>query len=94
MARGKEATGLTKNFAWPVEKRGEGTLAKIKRITIQEVEKRMDKGEPILLIDTRNPHDWGESSVKLPGALRIHYSELERHLEELPREGLIVTYCT
>jgi len=69
-------------------------LAEIKRITIDEVRKRMDRGEPVLFIDTRNPHDWGESDVKLPGARRIHFSELEKHLEELPRDRLIVPYCT
>jgi len=69
-------------------------LAEKKRITIDEVKKRMDKGESILFIDTRNPNDWGESDVKLPGALRIHFSELKQHLDELPRDRLIVTYCT
>ena len=54
----------------------------------------MNRGEPPLFIDTRNPHDWGESDVKLPGALRIHFSDLEEHLDELPRDRLIVTYCT
>lgn len=69
-------------------------MAEIRRITVDEVKKRMDKGEPILLVDTRNPHDWGESDLKLPGALRIHYGELEQHLEELPHDRTIVTYCT
>jgi rhodanese-related sulfurtransferase len=69
-------------------------LAGLKRISINEVKKQMDKGEPILLIDTRNHHDWGESDVKLPGARRLHFSELERHLDELPRDRPIVTYCT
>lgn len=69
-------------------------MAEAKRIAISEVKKRMDKGESVLFIDTRNPHDWGESDVKLPGALRIHFSELERHPDELPRDRLIVTYCT
>ncbi len=69
-------------------------MAELRRIIIDEVKKKMDKGESILLIDTRNPRDWSESSVKLPGALRIHYSELEQHLEELPRDRTIVTYCT
>ena len=64
------------------------------RITIDEVKMRLGNGESILFIDTRNPHDWRESEVKLPGARRIHFSELEQHLEELPRDRLIVTYCT
>jgi len=66
----------------------------MERITIEKIKKMMDEGVPIFLIDTRNQHDWSESNVKLPGALRIHYSELEQHLEELPRDRTIVTYCT
>ncbi len=65
-----------------------------KRVTVNEVKRKMAEGEPILLIDTRNSRDWGESSVKLPGALRIHFSELEEHIKELPRDRHIVTYCT
>ena len=69
-------------------------MAEPKRITVDEVKRRMDEGESILFIDTRNPHDWGESDVKLPGALRIHFSELERHVKELPHDRTIVAYCT
>lgn len=67
---------------------------KLPRITVEEVKKRMDEGEQILFIDTRKSQDWDASDVKLPGALRIHYSELEQYLDELPRDRLIVPYCT
>ena len=65
-----------------------------KRISPAEVKKKLEKGESIFFIDTRNEHAWGESDVKIPGARRIHYSELMLHLDELPRDRLIVTYCT
>ena len=73
-----------------------GTLVgcKLPRITVEEVKKRMDEGESILFIDTRKSPDWNESDFKLPGALRIHYSELEQHLDELPHDRLIIPYCT
>ena len=64
------------------------------RITIDEIKRKLDTGEPIVFIDTRNSRDWNASNVKIPGALRIHYSDLLEHLNELPRNGLIVTYCT
>jgi rhodanese-related sulfurtransferase len=64
------------------------------RISPAEVKERLDRGEPVFIIDTRNQHDWGAAGEKLPGARRIHYSELERHLGELPHDRLIVTYCT
>ncbi len=69
-------------------------MAEPKRITAQEVDGKLRGGEPVLFIDTRNNRDWGASDVKLPGALRIHHSELEQHLDKLPRDRLIVTYCT
>lgn len=69
-------------------------MAELDTITIDEVKQKMDKGESPLFIDTRNSQDWGESDVKLPGAVRIHFNELEQHLEELPRDRTIVTYCT
>ena len=65
-----------------------------KRISLGEVRERLDRGEPIFFIDTRNFHDWGVSDVKIPGAQRFHYSELKQHIDELPRDRLIVTYCT
>ena len=69
-------------------------MAEIKRITAEEVKKRLDKGEPIFFIDTRSPDDWEASDVQIRGAHHIHYSELEQHLDELPHDQMIVTYCT
>ena len=69
-------------------------MAEPDRITVAKVKQRMDRGEPVLFIDTRNSQDWGASDVKLPGAVRMHYSELEKHLDELPRDRVIVPYCT
>jgi rhodanese-related sulfurtransferase len=69
-------------------------LAEVPRINVDEVKKRLDSGESIFLIDTRNQHDWNGSDVRIPGAVRIHYSELEDRLDELPHDRLIVAYCT
>ena len=64
------------------------------RITIKDVKKRMDRGEKVLFIDTRGPDSWDSSDVKITGAVRMHYSDIEQRLNELPRDRLIVTYCT
>lgn len=64
------------------------------RISAVEVKRRLDRGEPVFFIDTRSLAAWEESDIKIPGARRIHYSELEAHLAELPRDRTIVTYCT
>ena len=64
------------------------------RISVDDLRHRMNAGEQFLFIDTRNPQAWAESDVKVPGALRIPVSELEKHLTEIPRERPIITYCT
>jgi rhodanese-related sulfurtransferase len=54
----------------------------------------MDRGEQFTFVDTRNPQAWGESDVKLPGAIRVPADELEQHLQEIPRDRAVITYCT
>lgn len=64
------------------------------RVTVDEVGERMNRGEQFAFVDTRNPVAWGESDVKLPGAIRVPADELEQHLEEIPRDRAVITYCT
>ena len=64
------------------------------RVTVDEVKERMDRGEQFAFVDTRNPQAWGESDVKLPGAIRVPAGELEQHLDEIPRGRAVITYRT
>lgn len=64
------------------------------RVTVEEVKARMDRGEPIVFIDARNPKAWSESDTKLPGAIRVPVDELGQHLKEIPRGRALITYCT
>jgi hypothetical protein len=64
------------------------------RVTVDEVRERMNRGEPFAFVDTRNPKAWGESDVKLPGAIRVPADEVEQHLSEIPKDRVVVTYCT
>jgi rhodanese-related sulfurtransferase len=66
----------------------------VKRITVNEVKRRMDSGEQMFIIDTRRPDAWDSADIKISGAVRIHFADLERHLNEIPRDRTIVTYCT
>ena len=59
------------------------------RITIDEVKQKIDAGEPIVFIDTRNSRDWNASDVKIPGVLRIHYSDTHTFKRATPRRS----YC-
>ena len=64
------------------------------RVTVDEVKERMERGEQFAFVDTRNPAAWGESDVKLPGALRVPANEVEQHLSEIPHDRAVITYCT
>jgi rhodanese-related sulfurtransferase len=64
------------------------------RILVDEVRRRMNAGEQFAFLDTRNPQAWGESDVKIPGALRVPAGDAEQHLAEIPRDRPIITYCT
>jgi len=64
------------------------------RITVDEVKERMDRGEQFTFVDTRNPIAWSESDQKLPNAIRIPANELEQHLDEIPKDRAVITYCT
>jgi rhodanese-related sulfurtransferase len=60
----------------------------------QAVEARMERGEPFVFLDTRNPQAWGEADTKLPGAVRVPADEVEQHLKDIPRDRAVITYCT
>ena len=64
------------------------------RVTADEVRERIRRGEQLTFIDTRRPQAWNESQVKLPGAVRIPADEAEQHLDEIPKDRAVITYCT
>jgi rhodanese-related sulfurtransferase len=64
------------------------------RITVDEVEERMKRGEQFAFVDTRNPTAWGEADKKLPGAIRVPAEEVDQHVNEIPHDRTVVTYCT
>lgn len=72
----------------------EATRMETTRITTDEVRQRLDRGEEFTFIDTRNPTAWGESDKKLPHALRVPADEVAAHLNEIPKDRAVITYCT
>jgi rhodanese-related sulfurtransferase len=64
------------------------------KVSVDTVKAQMDRGAPLVFIDARNPADWGAAHVKLPGAIRVPADDVEKHLQEIPRDREIITYCT
>ena len=63
-------------------------------ISPREAKALWEGGEPVLFVDCRNPQAWAESTVKLPGAIRLPKGEFQEHLAEIPRDVTAITYCT
>ena len=67
---------------------------RVSRVTTDEVGACIDRGEPILFVDSRSEAEWADSPLKLPGAVRVEQDRVDDHLREIPRGRRIVTYCT
>jgi|SRR5215467_46754 len=60
-------------------------------ITPEELKARQNRGEPVTLVDVREPHEWAVSD--LPGSVKIPLATLPQRIGELPRDSEIVVYC-
>ena len=67
--------------------------SRIKEISVEEVRRKQEKGDPFQLIDVREDSEWEEGRAK--GAIHIGRGVLERDVEKkVPDpEGEIVLYC-
>lgn len=65
----------------------------VTRVTVDEVRERLDRGEPLAFVDTRNADDWGGSDQKAAGAIRVPSNELLQHLSAIPQDRSVITYC-
>lgn len=64
------------------------------RITISQLKRMMDAKEEVVIVDNRDGSSYVGSTVKIKGAIHITISELEAKMKDLPKNKLIVTYCT
>jgi 3-mercaptopyruvate sulfurtransferase SseA len=62
-----------------------------RRVTVAELKDMLAKNEAVV-IDVRNEASYNAAHIK--GARLIPENEVINHLDELPRNKLIVTYCS
>jgi adenylyltransferase/sulfurtransferase len=60
-------------------------------MTSRELKERLDRGEPILVVDVREPQEYQIN--RIPGSTLIPLGELPQRYEELDREVPIVCQC-
>lgn len=64
------------------------------RITKEDLLRKLENKEDIQLIDVRNPTDYANSDLKIPGSVRIPLDEIEAHIGNLDRDKEVIAYCT
>jgi rhodanese-related sulfurtransferase len=63
----------------------------VKRITTVELRDALEKGTAIV-VDVRGATFYKQNHIK--GSISIPEDQIAEHLKELPRDKLIVTYCS
>jgi rhodanese-related sulfurtransferase len=63
----------------------------VPEITVEELKAKQDRGEDILLLDVREPHEYAVSD--LPGSVKIPLGSLPKSYEVLSKQDAIVVYC-
>jgi membrane protein DedA with SNARE-associated domain len=67
---------------------------RISRITPEELKKKIDSGEELVIVDLRHSVDFEADPETIPGAFRMDSKELEEKNDRLPRDREIILYCT
>ncbi len=64
------------------------------RTTVEQLKRKLDAGESVVILDVRSDADYRGSLVKIAGAIRIPPEQVEAHLSELSKEKEVVAYCS
>lgn len=67
---------------------------KMEKVTIDEVNRKINNGEEIVFVDSRAAHVWDKAKTKIPGAIRIPPDKAEKRLSNVRKDAYVVTYCT
>lgn len=63
----------------------------VRRITVTELKDAVDKGA-VVIVDTRPPEAYQAEHIK--GSINILEANLDARINELPRDKMIVAYCS
>jgi rhodanese-related sulfurtransferase len=67
--------------------------AEVPEMTVTELKERLDRGEPVTIIDVREPHEWDIANLGAYGARMIPLNQVAARADEIPQEGVVVMQC-
>jgi membrane protein DedA with SNARE-associated domain len=66
----------------------------VARITPEELKRKLDGGENVVVIDVRHALDFSTDPAIIPGAFRIPFEQIEEGRTDVPPGREVVVYCT
>ena len=74
------------------------TPANIDLISAQELKAKVDRNEPLVILDVRSSESYANSDRRIKGAIHVKVRRLEHRLnfpplKDVPRDREIITYC-
>jgi membrane protein DedA with SNARE-associated domain len=66
----------------------------VARITPEELRRKLDAGEDVVVVDLRHSMEFEADPAMVPGAIHLLPEELDARHGEIPRDKDVVLYCT
>ncbi len=66
---------------------------RIARITPEELKRKLDAGEAVIVLDMRHPLEFAAEPHTIPGALYLPLEDLDKGHEKIPRDRDVILYC-
>jgi membrane protein DedA with SNARE-associated domain len=87
--------GFAAYIAWKyVQRRRFIRSLRIARITPEELRKKIEAGEEVVVVDLRGSLDFEAAPHTIPGAIRLAAEQLDSDHNLIPRDREIVLFCT
>jgi membrane protein DedA with SNARE-associated domain len=67
---------------------------RIARLHPRTLKQMMDEGDPLVVVDLRNVHDYEEDRRVILGAIRMNPAEIDSRHHDIPRDRDVILYCT
>jgi membrane protein DedA with SNARE-associated domain len=89
------AAGLAGYITWKyIQRRRFIRSLRIARITPDELKRKIEAGEEVVVVDLRHSLDFDTESQTIPGAIRLAPDKIEEGHDQIPRDREIVLFCT
>jgi membrane protein DedA with SNARE-associated domain len=86
--------GLAAYILWKyIQRRRFLRHLRVVRITPEELKRKFDAGEQVMVVDVRHPFEFAAEPQTIPGAFYFPLEDLDKEHSKIPRDEDVVLYC-